>query len=160
VNSDNIAYMAFEVFTETGMKNREFISVTSNKSFGLPRAFIKRNGITKRHKAVILYDPESNKVALHFNQNDPKFGFAVRMANPSHGAVIAARSFFDSKGLDPTKYAGRYDFEIWPLTKLGFPENGRAYVISLKEKETNPSGEHDATKSADDEPINLDDIDF
>lgn len=160
--------MSFELFQSTGTRNKAFISVTENKAFGLSRAFIDKYGITKNHKAVILYDEENNKVALHFSLNNPKFGFAVRINNERHGGIVVARSFFDLKSIDCQKYANRYDeFVDTTLKDIGIPDkDGQVFVISLKEKIVpekkilqNLSSESDLT-DLEDEPINLDDIPF
>lgn len=126
--------MAFEVFKETGTRTREFISITETKTFGVPRAFLDKHGITAQHKAVILYDTDENKVALHFSTKDTKIAFAVRITGEKQGAIIAARSFFDVKGIDVKKYAGRYEFEKKSLSELGVNSPGEAFVITLKEK--------------------------
>lgn len=159
--------MSFEVFQSTGTRNKAFISVTENRAFGLSRAFIDKYGITKNHKAVILYDDEENKVALHFSLNNPKFGFAVRITNEKHGGIVVARSFFDLKSIDCQKYASRYDdFIVTTLKDLGIPDKeGQVFVITLKEKavkETKATSElSEVPEIADlDEPINLDDIPF
>lgn len=165
--------MAFEVFQETGTRNREFISVTETKAFGLSRAFLNKHDITTAHKAVILYDPDTRQVALHFSLNDPRFGFSVRIPNKKHGGTIIARSFFDLKGINPKDYAGRYgDFKIVPLRELGQDQRGDAFVITLKEQQPESEPEAVSTPAAarrmddviiediGDEPINLDDIPF
>lgn len=159
--------MSFEVFQSTGTRNKAFISVTENRAFGLSRAFIDKYGITKNHKAVILYDDEENKVALHFSLNNPKFGFAVRITNEKHGGIVVARSFFDLKSIDCQKYASRYDdFIVTTLKDLGIPDKeGQVFVITLKEKavkETKATSElSEVPEIANlDEPINLDDIPF
>lgn len=128
--------MAFEVFTDTGARTREFISITGNKTFGVPRAFLDKQGVTADHKVVILYDAEENKIALHFSEGNPKAGFSVRITGEKHGAIIAARSFFDVKNINIKKYAGRYDFEKKTLKQLGMDKEGYAFVIALKEKDT------------------------
>lgn len=160
--------MAFEIFKETGTRTREFISVTETKAFGLSRAFLDKHDITSDHKAVIFYDPETNRVALHFSENNPKFGFAVRIANEKHGATIMAKSFFDLKGLDSKRYAGRYgEFEKMKLADIGITDKqGDVFVVSLKERE--PESEQISPESTDDvvvddaadQPINLEDIPF
>jgi len=165
--------MAFEIFRETGTRTKEFISVTETKAFGLSRAFLDKHGVTGDHKAVIFYDPDTNKVALHFSLNNPKFGFAVRIANEKHGATIIAKSFFDLKGIDAKRYSGRYsDFEVLSLSAIGQEQNGDVYVVELKERalepkiapdlETRPQREprHVIIDDIPDEPINLDDIPF
>lgn len=158
--------MSFEVFQSTGTRNKAFISVTENKAFGLSRAFIDKYDITKNHKAVILYDDEENKVALHFSLNNPKFGFAVRITNEKHGGIVVARSFFDLKSIDTQKFANRYDdFIVTTLKDIGIPDkDGQVFVISLKHKTTKEnkvvqdSGEEPDINDI--EPINLDDIPF
>lgn len=156
--------MAFEVFTETGVRSKEFISVTENKGFGLSRAFIDRYKITKEHKAVIIYDPESLQVALHFSLQQPKFGLAVRISNPKHGGIVMARSFFDKKSIDSRLYAGQYDdFKKVSLASLGQSKEGEAFLVQLKEKETKPSTTQTEPSNdffIDDEPIKLEDIPF
>ena len=154
--------MAFEIFTETNTRTKEFISVTEKKTFGLSRAFLNKHGITKNHKAVIFYDSDEKKIALHFTLNNPKFGFAVRISNEKHGAIIIARSFFDIKSIDASLYAGRYsDFEAVALTELGLEKEGTAFVIQLKVNEVKrqeTSGQSPAVD--DDEPIALSEIPF
>ena len=158
--------MAFEIFKETGTRTKEFISVTETKAFGLSRAFLDRHNITSDHKAVIFYDPDTNSVALHFSENDPKFGFAVRISNEKHGATIIAKSFFELKGVDAKRYAGRYnEFEKLQLTDIGITDKqGDVYVVALKEREIEPqsvvSNDDVVIEDIDDRPINLDDIPF
>jgi hypothetical protein len=162
--------MAFEIFRETGTRTKEFISVTETKAFGLSRAFLDKHGISSDHKAVIIYDPDTNRVALHFSKNDPKFGFAIRVPNEKHGATIMAKSFFDLKGIDAKRYAGRYsDLEKLHLSDIGITDkHGDVYVIALKERDDELEPKSNNTVSNDDiviedigdEPINLDDIPF
>ncbi|HSX15901.1 MAG TPA: hypothetical protein VLF40_03875 [Candidatus Saccharimonadales bacterium] len=161
--------MAFELFQETGTRTKEFISVTETKAFGLSRAFLDKHQITSDYKAVIFYDAETNRIALHFSPNNPKIGFSVRISNEKHGATIIARSFFDLKNVDAKKFAGRYsDFEVVPLSALGQEREGDAYVITLKENEPQDSStattasrvEDIVIEDIGDEPINLDDIPF
>lgn len=162
--------MAFELFKEAGTRTDEFISVTRTKSFGLSRAFLDKHGITADHKAVIFYDAEAMKVALHFTKTDTKIGFSVRVSNPKHGGAVKAKSFFDVKGIDADKYAGRYsDIEEVDLSDIGdFSKPGKAYVITLKEtlpatalnSHTDPHTDDVVIEDINDEPINLDDIPF
>lgn len=126
--------MAFEIFKETGARTKEFISVTEKQAFGMSRAFLDHYKITTEHKAIILYDPDTNSVGLYFSLNEPKHGFSVRIPNEKHGAAIVAKSFFEVKGIDAKRYAGRYnDFKRVPLSDLGFEAPGNAYVFTLKE---------------------------
>ncbi len=164
--------MAFEIFRETGTRTKEFISVTETKAFGLSRAFLDRYGITSDYKAVIIYDPDTNRVALHFSKNDPKFGLTIRIPHEKHGATIMAKSFFDLKGIDAKRYAGRYsNIEKLKLSDIGIADKqGNVYVIALKERAPEVVSDYenqDATPGDDvviedisDEPINLDDIPF
>lgn len=160
--------MAFAVFQSTGTRNKAFISITENKAFGLSRAFIDKYGITKNHKAVIIHDEDENKIALHFSLNNPKFGFAVRIANEKHGGIVVARSFFDLKSIDCQKFAKRYDdFTLTTLKDIGVSDkDGQVFVITLKQKTTpeakasqDPRSESELVDLEDD-PINLDDIPF
>jgi hypothetical protein len=159
--------MAFEVFTETRARTKEYISVTENFTFGLPRTFIDKQQITTDHKAVILYDADEKKIAIHFTLAAPKFGLAVRIPNDTQGGMVVAKSFFELKNIDPKNYGGRYyDFEIIPLQELGHNKDGHAYVIQLKEKSQSkqPVIDENTQEIVDeqikDEPINLDDIPF
>jgi hypothetical protein len=158
--------MAFEIFMETGTRTKEFISITETKAFGLSRAFLDKHSITANHKAVLFYDPDTKKVALHFSENNPKFGFSVRVSNEKHGATIIARSFFDLKSIDSKRYAGRYsDFEVVQLPDIGQDKEGVAYVITLKEKpvavpKTEVEDDYVEVEDVSKEPINLDDIPF
>jgi hypothetical protein len=161
--------MAFEIFTETGTRTKEFISVTETKAFGLSRAFLDKYKVTGDHKAVILFDADVGKIALHFSTNNPKFGFAVRVSNAKHGATIIAKSFFELKGIDSRRYAGRYsDFDVVSLADLGQEKEGEAFVITLK-ADSKPRPTPEPVRAApatiidelyDDEPINPDDIPF
>lgn len=153
--------MSFELFTETGARTQEFISVTETKTFGLSRAFLDKYGITAEQKAVILYDTDTNSVGLSFSDKNPKFGFAVRIANPKHGGAIVAKSFFEVKGIDAKKYAGRYsDFSKKPLSSIGIDNQGEVFVFTLKERVPVEEPDEPPMAAPDDEPINLDDIPF
>lgn len=155
--------MAFEVFTGAGTKNRDFISVTLSKSFGFPRSFIDNNHIKDNSKVVVLFDPEEKKIALYFSDKNPKFGYSFRRSkNPKHGGTVIAHSFFDSKHIDTSRYAQRYDYEKVQMSELGYPEQqGSAYVIELTPAEQPAKTRSmNAVNEIVDEPINLDDIPF
>lgn len=157
--------MAFEIFEETRLRTKEYISVTDNKTFGLPRTFLNNQNVTSEHKAVILYDAEENKIALTFTLNDPRFGLAVRIPNEKQGGMVVARSFFDAKKIDPRVYSGRYNFEKVDLSSLGIDKEGHAYVITLVEKEQPVATVTASTNEVnpwdlDDKPIDLSEIPF
>lgn len=156
--------MAFEIFKEVGARTREYISITENKVFGLPRPFINKQGITNDHKAVLLYDEEAKKIALCFTTQAVKYGIKVRIPNSTQGGIVAAGSFFDLKGIDVTKYARRYDFDKQPLRELGIDSDGEAYVITLTEQ-VKPAEKSDVITEQpvideSEELINIDDIPF
>lgn len=152
--------MSFSIFEDTRARTKEYISVTENNTFGLPRTFIDKQGITPEHKAVILYDPDEMKIALHFTLLETKFGIAVRIPNNTQGGMIAAKAFFELKSINTKIYSGRYsDFEVIPLRNLGFDKPGNAYVIKLVQKQQKMPSSIDI-EDIGDEPINLDDIPF
>lgn len=153
--------MAFEIFKETGTRTKEFISITETKTFGLSRAFLDKHQITKDHKVVILYDADSNEVALCFTRSDAPYAFAVRIANEKHGATIVAKSFFELKNIDAKKYAGRYsDFKRVTLRSLGIDKQGEAYLIELKENLRSGQQTSQDEDDPDDRPIDLSEIPF
>lgn len=124
--------MAFEVFTETGARSAEFISINETQAFGFSRAFLDAYGVTREHKAVIMFDEEQNKIALQFTEEKVKFGFTVQISNERHGGIVKAKSFFDRKKIDAAKYARRYqDFEVVDISSLGIEGEGKAFVIDL-----------------------------
>lgn len=138
--------MAFEIFQEVGTRTKEYISITDNKNFGIPRTFLNKQGITTAHSAVLMYDKEAGKIAIYFTDADPapKFAIKVRIPNETQGGLLAARSFFDLKDIDVAKYSGRYDdFEKVPLKDLGVgvEKEGIAYVLTLKVKTAEESNE-------------------
>jgi hypothetical protein len=134
--------MAFEIFTETRARSAEFISINETQAFGFSRAFLDAYGITKDHKAIILFDDEQNKIALHFTKEDVKFGFSVQANNEKHGGIVKAKSFFDRKRIDAAKYARRYqDFEVVDIASLGIDGKGEAFVLSLEETNGSKGGD-------------------
>jgi hypothetical protein len=148
--------MPFKVFTDIGTRTKEFISITENKTFGLPRAFLDANNITSEHKAVLLYDADAKKIAIHFSLEETKYGISVRIPNIKHGGSIVAKNFFDIEKVDPYLYAGRYDnYEIVELRDIGINRDGKAFVITLKERQVEES-----EGTYDDEPIDLSSIPF
>lgn len=145
--------MGFKEFTETGSRNKEFISITENKTFGLSRNFLNTYHINTYHKAVIYYDAEAKKIALYFSVFDPKNGMAVRIPDPRYGGTIIAKSFFDTEKIDTKIYGGRYEnIEQVRLHDLGISGIGEAFVITLKEKPL--------FDDIDDRPIKLSEIPF
>lgn len=138
--------MAFEIFTETRARSAEFISINETQAFGFSRAFLDAYGITKDHKAVILFDEENGKLALHFKKGEVKYGFSVQINNEKHGGIVKAKSFFDRKKIDAAKYARRYpDFEVASVRSLGLDGEGEAFVITL-DPTTNDKGEGGASR--------------
>lgn len=129
--------MAFEVFKQVGSSSKIYISISTTKSFGFPRTFLDKYGITADHKVVILYDKESNSAALHFTTDEVKYGLKVQIPNKKHGGTINAKSFFELKNIDASKFAGRYeDFKQVPLSDIGISAPGTAFVIKLAENST------------------------
>jgi len=144
--------MPFQEFTQIGSRNKEFISITENKTFGLSRNFLNTYHINSYHKAIIFYDADEKKIAINFSVFDPKNGLSVRVPDSRYGGTIVAKSFFDAMKIDTKLYAGRYDaFEEVSLRKLGIDGLGNAFVITLKEKEL---------EIEDDKPIDLSQIPF
>ncbi|RYF28918.1 MAG: hypothetical protein EOO17_03460 [Chloroflexi bacterium] len=125
------------MFTETGSRNKEFISITSNKTFGLSRNFLDANKIGQHHKAVLYYDSEEKKVAFYFSMFETKNGLTIRVPDPRYGGTIVAKSFFDLNKIDTAIYGGRYDDveEIDPGLLGASDIGGEAFVITLKAKE-------------------------
>ena len=155
--------MAFEIFTEKGTRTKEYISITDNKSFGLPRPFIDNQQITNKHSAILLFDTDTLQIGIHFTLSDSKIGIPVRIPNDKQGGTIAARAFFDLKKISPVLYSGRYDdFKKMNLRDLGIDRDGVAYVFELREKEKqiDITTESDDNIDEGDEPVNLDAIPF
>ena len=141
--------MAFEIFTETRVRSAEFISINETQAFGFSRAFLDTYGITKDHKAVILFDEDSNKLALHFTKKDVKFGFSVQINNEKHGGTVKAKSFFDRKKVDAAKHARRYqDFEVVDVRSLGVDSDGKAFVLDLENVDDTDDKEGGTGRSA------------
>lgn len=127
--------MSFEIFKQVGVNTKIYISVASSKSFGFPRTFLDKYGITDNHKVVIMYDESTKRVALHFSTESVRYGLKIQVPNKKHGGSINAKSFFDVKGIDATEYAGRYDkFENVPLSDLGVSAPGSAFVFTLEKQ--------------------------
>lgn len=153
--------MPFKMFTETGSRNKEFISITSNKTFGLSRNFLDAHKIGPHHKAVLYYDEEEKKIALYFSMFETKNGFNIRVPDPRYGGTIVAKSFFDLQKIDINVYSGRYDqIEKIRPSLLGANDiAGDAFVITLKEKSVSDNSA--STPWADDDkPIDLSEIPF
>lgn len=147
--------MGFREFTETGSRKKEFISITSNKTFGLSRNFLDAYRIAEYHKATIYYDSDEKKIALYFTPFDVKNGINVRIPDPRYGGTIVAKSFFDLEKIDTSIYGGRYDnIEKIDPSELGASPAGDAFVFTLKRK---PVQE---IEDIDDRPIDLSEIPF
>lgn len=141
--------MAFEVFTEARARSSEFISINESQSFGFSRAFLDANSVTKNHRAVIMFDEEAKKIALQFTTEKVKHGFSVQINNEKHGGIVKAKSFFDRKGIEATKYSRRYpNFEKVDIRALGIDQDGIAFVITLEEVSTASNSEGDISRTA------------
>jgi hypothetical protein len=130
--------MAFQIFTDTRSRSAEFISLNESQAFGFSRSFLDKHGITKEHKAVIMYDADENKIAIQFVAENVKHGFAVQINSEKHGAIVKAKSFFDRMNIDAGLYSRRYnDFERVRVKDLGIDQDGEAFVIQLRTDEVN-----------------------
>ncbi len=131
----------WEIYRKSGTKTRskKYISITKSQTFGLPRPFIDGYNIQKGVKAVILYNRDSNEIALRFSNTKPEFGYSLLFGKNSkkHGAMIVAKKFFDDMDIDAKKYAGHYDnYRRVQMNELGFDNiQGEAFVIKLKERD-------------------------
>ena len=161
--------MPFKMFTETGSKNKEFISITSNKTFGLSRNFLNTHHINTNHKVVLYYDAEEKKIAFYFSMFEKKNGLNIRIPLPRYGGTIVAKSFFDLQKIDVSIYGGRYDDieEIQPSVLGADDVGGDAFVIQLKEnpvaKVKDKASGNQVTnpwEDINDKPIDLSEIPF
>lgn len=118
------------------VRNKKYISITTSKTFGLPRPFIDEYQVSAEDKAVILFNANSGEIAIRFSKTNPDFGYKVRFGkNTSHGAMIIAKHFFDDKNIDASKYSGHYDnYRITKMQDLGLNIEGVAYVFKLQER--------------------------
>jgi hypothetical protein len=117
--------MTFQIFDNVPLKDKAYISITDGGSFGLSKAFVERFDIAADQKAIILYDDETQEIALNFVDGSAQIGFTLRITNPKHGVIMNARSFFEAKRIDPRRFSGKYtDFEIKELHDLGVEERG------------------------------------
>lgn len=154
--------MAFTVFTETRARTKEYISITANQTFGFPRTFLDKQKIAPDQYCIILYDDDAKEIALHFTEKGPKFALALKVPNETQGGNVLARSFFEKKGLDASKYAGRYDdFKKVTLRSLDLDKDGYAYIVKLDEhKGDNQSKKKNEVEDAENHSAHLSEIPF
>src|SRR3989344_1744191 len=107
----DINSLNFEKFAGYGSKVSRKISITKSYSFGIPPAFYKENDLEQFSYVVVYYDKTAGVIALKFQKDDSEGGFKlVKYGNDGkRGGSFVARSFFNTYGLDPKKYKGRYE---------------------------------------------------
>lgn len=79
---------------------------------------------------MLYFDPEQNKIALQFSNDDnEKDKITIIHSKSGDGGYIQARNFFKSYKIDPINYASRYEYK-----KEKDPVIGEILTIKLKVK--------------------------
>ncbi|OFX80137.1 MAG: hypothetical protein A2X20_00300 [Bacteroidetes bacterium GWE2_40_15] len=126
----NIENLNLEKFSGMGSKVSRKISITKSYSFGIPPVFFKENNLEQYNYVAVFYDKTANVIAFKFEKEDVgevfklvKYGSGTR-----RGASFVARSFFNTYGIDPVKYKGKYE-----ANKGEKEDIGEIYWIELGE---------------------------
>jgi hypothetical protein len=125
----------FQRFEATNSRHETRITITKSNHVGFPTAFFNDNNVGDYKYVVLFYDPEKKAVAVHFTNDESATGkFTIMKNSREYGGGVVATSFFKANRIDPSKYAGRYEFEKLSLSDAGFEGEGSLFVIELKEK--------------------------
>jgi hypothetical protein len=123
---------SFEEFTSFGSKFSSKISLGLSAGFGFSAGFYNRYNLKDSTALKMFYDKD--KMAVGFKFLKSVENGSVKLKQRTTGGYVAARSFLGKYGIEPKKYAGRYD------PKEVMDENlGKIYVIELKEKKDDQS---------------------
>lgn len=120
----------FEEFTSYGSKFSPKISLGVTGGFGFSSGFYNRFNVKGAESLKIFYDKEKMAVAFKFLNTAESDAIKLKNRVSDAGAYIPARSFLGKYGIDPKKYANRYDPKEVEDKNLG-----KIYVIELKEKD-------------------------
>ena len=122
----------FEEFTSFGSKFSSKISLGGTGGFGFSSGFYNRYNLKDSSALKLFYD--KSKMAVGFKFLKSVESGSVKLKPRATGGYVAARSFLGKYGIDPVKYAGRYDPQEVMDENLG-----KVYVIELKEKKDDQS---------------------
>jgi len=122
----------FEEFTSFGSKFSSKISLGATGGFGFSSGFYNRYNLKDSIALKLFYD--KSKMAVGFKFLKAAESGTVKLKPRATGGYVAARSFLGKYGIDPVKYAGRYDPQEVMDENLG-----KVYVIELKEKKDDQS---------------------
>ena len=122
----------FEEFTSFGSKFSPKISLGATGGFGFSSGFYNRYNLKDSVALKLFYDKSKMAVGFKFLK-DIETG-SVKLKPRETGGYVAARSFLGKYGIDPARYAGRYDPQEIMDDNLG-----KVYVIELKEKQDDKS---------------------
>ncbi|HWA51697.1 MAG TPA: hypothetical protein VG895_01420 [Patescibacteria group bacterium] len=118
---------SFKKFEGVGQRLENRITITSNKSFGLPTKFYIDEQVGNNNYLVIYYDENKKVVALHFTNLEEEPNKFTIMKNPEgKGASVIATSFFKTYNIDTKAIKGRYTWEKRELEGIGV-----VYIIKL-----------------------------
>lgn len=122
----------FSKFVNVNKKAEDKITVTKSSSIGFPSKFYSENKIEGFKYGVLFYDEQNKTIGIIFtNSEDEKSKFTIiKSKQGTPGGAVIARSFFKTYNIDPTKYAGKYNYG-----KENIEGYGEAFFIELKEKE-------------------------
>lgn len=127
---------SFIKHTQTGKRFEDRITVTRNRSIGLPTQFCEENKVKDYKFAILFYDKAKNAVGIKFTNEGAEQGkIAISKNNQGYGAHILATSFFKANRINTKKYTGRYEYTKLSLGDVGIEEDGSLFIINLIEKE-------------------------
>ncbi|HOB89743.1 MAG TPA: hypothetical protein PKG74_00210 [Candidatus Colwellbacteria bacterium] len=125
-NVDNNEYN-FEEFTSFRGKFSPKISLGTTGGFGFSSGFYNRYNLKDSVALKLFYDKSKMAIGFKFLKNTEDG--AMKLKPRETGGYVAARSFLSKYGIEPGRYAGRYD------PKEIMDDNiGKIYVIELEEK--------------------------
>ncbi|KKS65284.1 MAG: hypothetical protein UV67_C0011G0013 [Parcubacteria group bacterium GW2011_GWC1_43_12] len=122
----------FEEFTSFKGKFSSKISLGKTGGFGFSSGFYNKYNLKDSVALKIFYDKEKMAVAFKFFKNEESG--AIKLKPRATGGYVASRSFIGKYGINPLKYAGRYEPKEVMSDNLG-----KVYVIELKEKQSSPN---------------------
>lgn len=119
--------MPFELFTSSRTGASEpFISLTK-EGFRLSAGFVRAHGLERATVVRLYFDRTKRAVGFHLPTGGHPLEGTLKPKRHAGGLVVRAKGFFQSRGIDPAVYAGRYQPREVKDRKLT-----RLFVIELR----------------------------
>lgn len=131
-NEGNNNFSGFKLHEREVKRYIDAISLTKSNQIGFPTSMFNEHHIERFDCAYLYWNAESSEIGVEFsNETNDKRTFKV-IRSKNYGGYLSVSSFLMANKIDPSLYAGRYDYRVVKMRDLGADKDGAMFIFKIK----------------------------